>query len=412
MFRIVKFPVKLEPFFTGLELFFHWDHFTYFRTLTLLFAFAWGRRNISNLYRYIDSDLETCPHRTRFNDFLLVARWDPAAALRQKTQAILKSLKPQPGEVLYLIIDSSAKKKSGKHMEGVSKIKDTNTGAYYMGHTYIEAIVHFRNFIIPSGMRLYVKPEECLSLDIVFYKLTQWAAQLIREFEAPEGIKVVVLFDSFFLCPVVLHACRDKGFRFISTLKSNRNLFKGGRKLKTGKYGRNLFRRGSKTGITLPKEAGGKTYQFIDVGWIQVSKVGLAHVVFSRRGQSDNILGLITDDPDLSAKKIIQYYDGRWEVEVFNKEVKQHLGLGQYQNLPYEAAVKHLHLVCFAYALLTHLAIMAHDEKGKRKSAARIPVSSLQNELRRMVWDDLAKHLKELPDGNAVIKELGRLLVA
>jgi hypothetical protein len=38
--------------------------------------------------------------------------------------------------------------------------------------------------------------------------------------------------------------------------------------------------------------------------------------------------------------------------------------------------------------------------------------SEAQNELRRLVWRDLVVHLEGLPSGDAVIKELERLLVA
>jgi hypothetical protein len=48
-------------------------------------AFIWGRRNLANLYRYLDAQ----NHRTRFNNFCLVQRWDPEAALRQKAQELL-----------------------------------------------------------------------------------------------------------------------------------------------------------------------------------------------------------------------------------------------------------------------------------------------------------------------------------
>ena len=73
-------------------------------------AFAWGRRNVANLYRYLDAQ----HHRTRFNNFFLVQRWDPEAALRQKAQELLRALHPTPGETLYLVIDDSKKAKRGK----------------------------------------------------------------------------------------------------------------------------------------------------------------------------------------------------------------------------------------------------------------------------------------------------------
>ena len=94
MFRIIRVPPSLDKFFRPLNRHFHWDHFTYFRLLVVTIAFMWGRRNVANVYRY----LEASSHRTRFNNFFLVARWDPEAALRQTAQELLRSLHLQPGE--------------------------------------------------------------------------------------------------------------------------------------------------------------------------------------------------------------------------------------------------------------------------------------------------------------------------
>jgi len=88
------------------------------------------------------------------------------------------------------------------------------------------------------------------------------------------------------------------------------------------------------------------------------------------------------------------------------------LGLGQYQNVSLEAAVTPLHLVCFAYALLTHVAISREGAQGKRRSTARLSTAELQNEVRRIVWDDLTDYLKQFSSGTQIVKELERLLIA
>jgi hypothetical protein len=66
-------------------------------------------------------------------------------------------------------------------------------------------------------------------------------------------------------------------------------------------------------------------------------------VVFSRKNGQRRILGLVTDEPKLSAGQMIHTYDDRFRIEVFFKDSKQLLGLGQYQNASLEAAVTHLH---------------------------------------------------------------------
>jgi len=147
-------------------------------------------------------------------------------------------------------------------------------------------------------------------------------------------------------------------------------------------------------------------------GWIPVSDLGPLHVAFSRKNREKKGLGVVSDDPKMSAGQMIRRYDERWRIEVFFKDGKQLPGLGQYQNVSMEAAVTHLHLVCFAYALLTHIAIAGEGAKAKHQSAVRLSTADLQNEARRIVWEDLSEHLKQLSSGTQVVKELERLLIA
>ena len=122
----------------------------------------------------------------------------------------------------------------------------------------------------------------------------------------------------------------------------------------------------------------------------------------------------MTDEPELSAAGRIQTYDKRWTIEPWVKDVKQLLGLGHYQNRPDRAAVIHLHLVCFAYALLTHLRLERDGAQGQRtrKKAADLSTAAAQDQLRGLLWEDRITYLKEQPHGQPVIDELERLRVA
>jgi len=162
MFKIVRFPEKLKSFFQPFEHQFHWQQFEYFRTLVLLIAFAWGRRNITTLYRHLDSRNQ--PHRSRFNNFLNVGRWNPKITLQLKANELLGILNPKKAEVLYLIIDDSKKQTRGKVMDAVGWIHDPLSGRNVKGHQYVTATILFRGHTIPFGIRLYIKKESCALL--------------------------------------------------------------------------------------------------------------------------------------------------------------------------------------------------------------------------------------------------------
>jgi hypothetical protein len=101
-------------------------------------------------------------------------------------------------------------------------------------------------------------------------------------------------------------------------------------------------------------------------------------------------------------------------IEPWLKDVKRLLGLGQYQHRSYWAAVTHLHLVCFASALLTHLRIERKGAQGERTrdKAAGMSVATAQDTLRGLIWEDLINYLKEQGHEKSILTELERLRVA
>jgi hypothetical protein len=104
--------------------------------------------------------------RTRVNNFFLVPRLAPEAALRQPARERLQTLSPHPRETLDLIIDDSTKATRGKVMNAVTKMKDPELDAYIRGHQYVCGILVLRQHVIPQGIRLSIKQEHCPALGV------------------------------------------------------------------------------------------------------------------------------------------------------------------------------------------------------------------------------------------------------
>ena len=200
-------------------------------------------------------------------------------------------------------------------------------------------------------------------------------------------MNVLVLLDAYSLCHTVGKAWRAQGFHCASTLKSNRRLCKLGGQLNAGRDGCHLLRRRRTESLVSVKPQGQARSRYVEAQWLAVSTLGSLHVVCSRKGQARKILGLVTDAPELSAVALIQAYEKRWTIEQFMKDAKQLLELGHYQNRSSRAAVIHLHLVCFADALLTHLRLTRHGAQGQRtrEPAAGRSVGAAQATLRGLI---------------------------
>ena len=176
-------------------------------------------------------------HRTGHGAFLSHADADAVTLLEERTCAALTAMKPQAGEMVYLILDDHRMAKRGKKMARISKIWDHKSQKFVHGHIVLFAAICFRGVVLPWRLHLQ-KPKG--QSGPRYCKLTDLAAQMIRAFAPPQGVKVRVLFDAFYLCPTVTHACEKRGFSYFSVAAKNRRLSpplrRNERRLIEGKY--------------------------------------------------------------------------------------------------------------------------------------------------------------------------------
>jgi Transposase DDE domain len=267
------------------------------------------------------------------------------------------ALRPRQGDTMYLVLEDAKTAKRGKAMEAVATRQESGTAPYLRGQQYVCAILGCGDQVIPYGIRCYVNKTPWTPLGLPVRKTTELAAQLLREFPPPAGVTVVVLCDPYDRCRRVVQACRDQHCHCASTRKRNRPRFTQGGRLKAGRDGKKLLRRRRTQTFVLAKPHGQARYRDVEAGWLQVGTLGPRHVVCSRKGRAHTSVGRVTDAPTLSAPHLLQAYKRRWSIEPWIQDLKPLLGLGHDQHRSSWAAVTHLHLVCFAYALLTHLRI-------------------------------------------------------
>jgi SRSO17 transposase len=408
MITIGNIPKKLQSFFKPLRDHFNQRAWQHFWALTMAITIA----HTVTIER-LTKALRDSTHRTNHGEFLWRSTWNSSIVMQQIALDMLRSLFKENDRRLFLIIDDTQTLKRAKKMAAVGRLHHHATGKYASGHTIIKACLYYRGVTIPWGSWLYVKKEHAASLEIPFRKLTCLAAEAIRDPWLPARFNVTVLFDAFYLCPIVVAACKERKWHYIGVGKANRWFTSGSFKFKLGRYGRNVLRKnGQWHNITGLRET--KAYRLAQrIG--QLNKLGTVKVVFSRRTGESKHIALVTDDLRASMRTVVADYLKRWSIEMLIKDEKQHLGLGDYRVLRYQAVVRHLRLVDIAYACLTHVGIKAHRAQGQnnRQKVLRLePISKLKDRMRQIVWQEAVDDVIRYSHEKKVIRRLEKLLAA
>lgn len=213
--------------------------------------------------------------------------------------------------------------------------------------------------ITPSGYRIpscrcYYTKEYSQQKGIAYRTQTECAADLIRRVPIPTGARALVLGDTAFDAKVIRAACGERGFSWIVPVNPERVL--AGRKshrrkvrslvgdlqakdfeaypLRPGVGRGRVYRRLSR--FRVGRKAKTRTY-YVHGEQRDVHSVGKALLVFSTKeapqaGRAVRVQKiLMTNDCDLGATAVVEWYDLRWQIELFFKEVKSTLGFDRHR---------------------------------------------------------------------------------
>jgi Transposase DDE domain len=324
---------------------------------------------------------------------------DAANLMRQQALQELRRLHPRRGDTVELILDDTRNAKRARQMEAVSKIGDHVTQQFVRGHRIVSAALRFRGVVRPwcfdwwlplayTGKRHY-------------RKMTEMAAQIIRAFPDLGKVRVRVLFDAYYLSPVVTRACVARGYPWFSVAAKNRCFTpQGSHRQKLAHWapgrlrhqGQRVRRRRSR-GWRWMRIAGA------DGRW---ARIGDVRLVLSKRPRDPwkKLVVIAMNATGMKARDIVAAYENRWAIEVLFKELKGTLGLGAYQVLSERGIRHHLHLCGLAHLLLTHHSLEAVGAKARKAnqegSLPPLPerLEALRDDLRRDRLDRLVRRTR------------------
>lgn len=309
-----------------------------------------------------------------------------------------------------LIIDATLHSSVGERMQNLlvmSKRSDprrrnTKHHVFVMGLMITESGVR-----IPLKRRSYYTKAYCKAKGKKYRTQTDLARLMIAEAPTPRDADVTVVYDSAFDADKIHSICRDRGFREIFPIDPNRNLSVRDNpyapakpnetvvastlewpeeefetlELEVEKEGFAFFRRRHVDNLRVKKTF--RRY-VLAARSLTVSKLGRCLIVASYKenpkikllpGQSPEWIDyrrelaakrkkdkktpsrwhgkvLACTDPNVSPSEIVQWYEVRWQIELFFRELKSRMQLGCYVLMKFEAVERYLDLLLMGFVYL------------------------------------------------------------
>ena len=298
-------------------------------------AHSFLRRSLSSFTRFLGQNL-----------------WAMEEVTETALHQFFQTLRITARDVLFLIVDDTLVKKTGKKIPGCGWHKDhAQNMANVFGHQWVLSALLYKDFLLPLWAKLY-HPKGTRGCGPFQTKITL-AQKIIRALALPIPCKLYVLADSWYWAKTLAQVCRKCGYHMISQLKSNSVLWMDGEKTNVTSL---LDLGSSYRKVSLFVYGKTKTLRIARfIGDIKgLGKVAVVVVKEKRKKPTY----LVCTNIHLAAIDIIKYYSKRWKIEQMIKDLKQRLGFGDYQVRDLQAIQRHVALALLSYFVLILLKIL------------------------------------------------------
>jgi hypothetical protein len=234
-----------------------------------------------------------------------------------------------------LIIDDTAIARNGKHIQGIG----IHHGAdgFVRGQCVVTAVLKTTNQRLAWALRGYFPKRSCPVAE--FKSKIELAREILQQ--AKQYFRhLTVLMDSWYSCAPILNLIVLLGWSYVAAVKKNRIVIRNGRRISVGVL--------AKTRLRFEKVCWGSRKKVrIARCVVTVPKIGQVVLFICKSAQGT--LCLMSNHLDMTAAQAARLYRQRFDIELFHKEIKQHLHCGHLFVRSRFGAQKHWTLVGIAY---------------------------------------------------------------
>jgi len=287
-----------------------------------------------------------------FTRFLGKNAWARDEVLALALQKFSQTLKIKARSVVFFLLDDTIIKKTGKKIPGCAWYKDhAQNLSNVFGHQWVLAALLYKKALLPLGSRLY-HPKGAKGCGRFQTKITL-AKRILQNLCLPMACKLYVLADSWYWCKELALLCRNYGYHMISQLKSNSVVWVKGKKTPVAELASRTSAFREISVFLYGKNKTLKIAKFIAI----VKGLGPVAVVIVKEKRK-KIRYLVSTNFLLPALEIVKFYANRWKIEQMIKDLKQRLGLEDYQVRNLRGIQGHVTLVLLSYFTLILLKIL------------------------------------------------------
>jgi hypothetical protein len=287
-------------------------------------------------------------------------------------QKFFHTLKIKARSVVFLLLDDTIIKKTGKKIPGCGWYKDhAQNLANVFGHQWVLAALFYKQSILPLAARLY-HPKGAKGCGR-FHTKIRLAKKILQSLRLPVACKLYVLADSWYWCKELALLCRSYGYHMISQLKSNSVVWVKGQRTPVAELASRTSAFREVSVFLYGKNKRLKIAKFTAV----VKGLGLVAVVIVKEKRKKTRY-LVSTNFLLPALEVVKFYAHRWKIEQMIKDLKQRLGLEDYQTRNLQAIQRHVALVLLSYFTLVLLKILQWSKDKSISLAVSIGFLALQ----------------------------------
>jgi len=305
-----------------------------------------------------------------FTRFLGKNAWAVDKVLALALQNFFYTFKIQARSIVFLLLDDTIVKKTGKKIPGCGWYKDhAQNLANVFGHQWVLAALLYKQALMPLASRLY-HPKGAKGCGRFQTKVTL-AKRILQGVHLPRPCKLYVLADSW--SKELALTCRKYGYHMISQLKSNSVVWVKETRTPVAQLASRSSAFREVSIFLYGKNKSLKIAKFTAV----VKGLGLVAVVIVKEKRKKTRY-LVSTNFLLPALEVVKFYAHRWKIEQMIKDLKQRLGLEDYQTRNLQAIQRHVALVLLSYFTLVLLKILQWSKDKSISLAVSIGFLALQ----------------------------------